>query len=187
LATDFTGGYEVIGIDPGSYRVYIHKSGYVDEYWTSSGGTRDWSEAGLVTLGGDEVVEGIDFQLSHYAIIRGRVTDSSGDPIPSAYVYASLCQCYGQTDENGDYEITVVEAGDMIVSAWAWPYQTGYWTSTGSVPHYDEAEPIPVSFDQVIQVLTSCWDGSQGSAEMSRTQTVTPIRFGGLREYRRQL
>lgn len=69
------GSYEIVGLDPANYRVYA----------TAPGFAATLSETFNVTTD-TRVVEGINVAMNLGGILRGRIVDSHGTPIPNAQV-----------------------------------------------------------------------------------------------------
>jgi len=148
-STDADGVYTIANLQPGDYRLRASKSGFVTLYWTSTGGTLNYSEAELVTASLDTVTENIDFSLPRITSISGVVRDNFGNPIQGAYVYADRTECCwsssATTDGDGRYSITNLAAGEYLVRASKFEYQTEYWTPTGGSTDPDEAAAVTVS------------------------------------------
>ncbi len=117
--TDAAGNYTVIGLRTGNYKIRARASGhgFPDQYFA---GVSDFELADVVTVTAPGDTPNIDLTMSPGGTIAGRITDeASGNPISGVRVSANLEQCCGgngaTTDQDGNYEITGLAAGDYRV------------------------------------------------------------------------
>ncbi|MCH7653056.1 MAG: carboxypeptidase regulatory-like domain-containing protein, partial [Chloroflexi bacterium] len=112
------GTYTISGLAPGDYRVQIFINGgnFSGEFYND---TRDWFLADRVSVNADQTTASIDFVLDAGGSISGTVTNSNGDPISNADVWAETYDCCGgngtRTDSNGDYTISGLATGSYRV------------------------------------------------------------------------
>ena len=124
---------------------------YINEWY---GGARlsDCGSAASVTVSAGSPTAGVDFQLELGGTITGRVTDHNDAPIPNLQIEAIPGRCdynnglFGtQTDQNGDFTLAGVPAGDMYVQACATCTGQDYineWYGGGS--DCNQAQPVSV-------------------------------------------
>lgn len=115
--TDAEGRYRLAGLPPGQYRV------------VSSGPNAPFSIRNrMVTLGKGADLVGIDFTHDDPAIIRGQVTEVSGNPLAGVEVLLVAREYYlgdvrypaqyiTRTDGNGDYSFTVLPNRPYMIYA----------------------------------------------------------------------
>ena len=111
--TDSDGQYVILALAPGSHQLsaFVSPLGYVDEHYADD-----------LTILGEEEVTGIDLTLTRGATISGRVTDAStGLGIPNMEVLARLVDTEEElgvtmTDSNGDYTLTGLRSGEILIT-----------------------------------------------------------------------
>jgi protocatechuate 3,4-dioxygenase beta subunit len=125
--TDAEGRYRLTNVAPGAYRVSVFAPAYAVE------GEKDISAPGkLVNVAEGDNVEGVDFSLTHGAVITGKVIDEKDRPVIAAPVNAYKLDADGsqqsvgpfnyifvrwETDDRGIYRIFGLEAGRYLVVA----------------------------------------------------------------------
>ena len=119
------GRYEFRELPPGRYGLSASKGGYVDiEY----GQRRPFEKGRPVELADGQVVDRVDITLPLGAVVTGRVTDETGEPVARAYVQLSRHryangrrQLWGlsgdSTDDRGEFRLFGVAPGDYFLSA----------------------------------------------------------------------
>jgi Carboxypeptidase regulatory-like domain len=125
LLTDDNGAYDFSDLPAGRYTINASKSGYIQ----LSYGQRRPLQAGtpLQLLDGQQL-RNIDFALPRGGVISGRVSDETGDVMPSVAVQVLRYQYQqgnrqltpagqGQTDDRGVYRVWGLNPGEYYVSA----------------------------------------------------------------------
>jgi len=119
------GRYEFGQLPTGRYGLSASKGGYVDiEY----GQRRPFEKGRPIDLGNGQVQERIDLTLPQGAVVTGRVTDESGEPVAQASVQLSryrflngrrrLTYVFGDTtDDRGEFRIFGVPPAEYFLSA----------------------------------------------------------------------
>ena len=120
--TGADGLFRIENIIPGRYHLFAERSGLLD-----TDKQRGRSEGRILTLTAGQDVKDIHVRLLAAAVIRGRVTDEDGDPLPNAEVTA-LRQTFvaghkhweqagaERTNDLGEYRIANLPAGNIYVS-----------------------------------------------------------------------
>ena len=113
--TDADGTYAIKGLTTDPVKIYFqdcnHTGPFIDQWWDAQ---PDPSTAATVTPIAGETTTGIDAHLQPAAVIRGHVTDTGGDPLQGICAQATSDGWFGglaQTDQNGDYGITIGRSG----------------------------------------------------------------------------
>jgi protocatechuate 3,4-dioxygenase beta subunit len=150
---------------PGTY--YVHARGpcawengqyicYHKEYYDDA---PDKLSAQLVTVASG-VDTNIDFALSKGGSMAGRITDEDGNPLSDIYVFVydtewNYIDDTWNVDENGNYEITNLRAGDYHVQAYS--YIPDSWGDPGDylIEYYNDVKDwtmsVPVRVEANVQ------------------------------------
>ncbi len=116
------GGFHIEGIVPGRYHLFAERTGLleVDKHHARSDGR-------VLTLAAGQEMKDLRIRLQSAAVVRGRVTDEDGDPLPNAQV-AVLRQTFAsghsrweqagaeRTNDLGEYRVAGLAAGNYYVS-----------------------------------------------------------------------
>jgi Carboxypeptidase regulatory-like domain len=127
VVTDDDGRYDVKGLAAGRYSVNVSKSGYVSLQY---GQTRPFEPGRPIEILDAQILERVDVSLPRGGVIRGRVFDEYGDPVPDVRVQAMRSQfVQGQrrltasggrgfsTDDTGEFRISGLPPGQYYLSA----------------------------------------------------------------------
>ncbi len=119
------GRYEFTQLPAGRYGLSASKGGYVNmEY----GQRRPFEKGRPIDLSSSQVMDRVDLMLPQGAVVTGRITDESGEPVSSASVQLSryryvngrrqLMAIFGDsTDDRGEFRIFGVPPADYFLSA----------------------------------------------------------------------
>lgn len=116
------GGFHIESIVPGRYRLFIERTGFleVDKH-------RAHTEGRVLTLAAGQELKDLQIRLQAAAVVRGRVTDEDGEPLPNAQV-AVLRQTFvsghsrweqagaERTNDLGEYRVAGLPSGTYYVS-----------------------------------------------------------------------
>jgi Carboxypeptidase regulatory-like domain len=116
------GAFHIEGIVPGRYHLFAERTGLleVDKH-------RAHTDGRVLTLTAGQELKDLQIRLQAAAVVRGRVTDEDGDPLPNAQV-AVLRQTYvsgrrrleqvaaERTNDLGEYRVAGLPAGNYYVS-----------------------------------------------------------------------
>jgi len=116
------GSFRIEGIVPGRYHLFAERTGLleVDKH-------RARTDGRVLTLGAGQELKDLRIQLQAAAVVRGRVTDEDGDPLPNAQV-AVLRQTFvsgrsrfeqagaERTNDLGEYRVAGLPEGNYYVS-----------------------------------------------------------------------
>ncbi|MBN1480581.1 carboxypeptidase regulatory-like domain-containing protein [candidate division KSB1 bacterium] len=135
------GSFRLDDLPEDSYTVWAVDffGGHATEYFRDAEFERD---AMPVTVVNAQITEGIDFTLSQAGKISGKIINESGEPVDSIFVLAVYNKdtqipeylvdqfingylYYGQTDENGQFNIVGLPAGKYAVQTYSYQTQPG--------------------------------------------------------------
>ncbi|HTW58453.1 MAG TPA: carboxypeptidase regulatory-like domain-containing protein [Terriglobales bacterium] len=145
--TDADGAFHIEGIIPGRYHLFAERTGMLD-----LDKRRARSEGRVLTLTAGQELKDIVIRLQAAAVIRGRVTDEDGDPLPNADVtvlretYVSGRRRWEQaggerTNDLGEYRVAGLAAGNYYVSVSPPPDFKSLIESAGAAPRGDTNAP----------------------------------------------
>ena len=124
-STDPSGRYVIPGVEPGRYRLYAQRDGFVRQEY----GQKTTERSGVpVVLSAGQDLKTIDFQLIRSGVISGRVTNEDGEPAPlvriqgyrRAYVQGRrqlMPVGMALTNDLGEYRLFGLQPGSYYVSA----------------------------------------------------------------------
>lgn len=116
------GSFRIENVMPGRYHLFAEHNGLLD-----SDKQRGRSEGRILTLTTGQELKDIHIRLEAAAVVRGRVTDEDGDPLPNAAVTV-LRQTFvaghnhweqagaERTNDLGEYRVANLPAGSFYVS-----------------------------------------------------------------------
>ena len=123
--TDASGQFQIKNIEPGRYRLYASRNGYVNQEY----GQRATRGSGtILTLTAGQHLKGISFRLIPAAVIAGNVYDEDGEPVAEAEVEALrfryekgrrklMASDNVHTNDLGEYRLYGLAPGQYYVSA----------------------------------------------------------------------
>ena len=142
---DSTGTYEIGPLSPGFYHVYVWANGYLPQFYD---GVENEKEAKRVEVIENGETSDIDFYLEKLVpgegIVSGYVTDQSGNPLDSVYVYAWDPDLrYNNTgnaftNAEGYFEIKGLASGQYYVQASAQNYMTEWFDDAANMQEADQ-------------------------------------------------
>ena len=125
--TDAEGAFTLTDVPVGQYKLSFSIIGVVTQF--AFGKPENFEEADIITVSDGEVTA-VDDTLAPHGAISGRVTDSSGAPVPFPIVSAfGVDCCYSvstQGDDAGNYTLGFLPAGSYVVqftASFATPFQ----------------------------------------------------------------
>ena len=116
------GLFRIENVLPGRYHLFAEHTGLLD-----TDKQRGRSEGRVLTIAGGQEIKDIHIRLQAAAVVRGRVTDEDGDPLPNAEITV-LRQTFvaghnrweqagaERTNDLGEYRIANLPAGNVYVS-----------------------------------------------------------------------
>lgn len=165
--TDQEGYYLLSGLPSGEYYVSCFAPGNLLQYYD---GVYDPAEARLVAVNGAEKIKDIDFalkpQLYRYmdgpnkggAVangVMGQVLDESNQPVADAVVYlldeSGTPVSFTTTDENGNYQLSGLPAGNYLLQAGKVGYETTY---NGNTREKSDAQKFSLINNVIVIDLT---------------------------------
>jgi len=116
------GSFHIEGIVAGRYRLFVERTGFLEvaKHHAQSDGR-------VLTLTAGQELKDLQIRLQAAAVVRGRVTDEDGEPLPNAQV-AVLRQSFTsgrshweqagaeRTNDLGEYRVANLPAGNYYVS-----------------------------------------------------------------------
>jgi hypothetical protein len=146
--TDENGNYAITGLPGGT--VFVGTCGscndnnlpFIDVLWDGDTGSPDCEQGVGVEVTAGETTADINFNLQAGVTISGRVTDTSGNPIPNLWIHAFDNACDGRglgggsTDDQGYYTTSGMPEGDVYIKACPGcndlNYVNSWWVGTGN-------------------------------------------------------
>jgi len=121
-STGADGTFRIENILPGRYHLFAERTGFLE-----ADKNHGRSDGRVLTLAAGQVVTDVHIRLQAAAVVRGRVTDEDGDPLPNAEV-SVLRQTFvsghnhweqagaERTNDLGEYRIANLASGNVYVS-----------------------------------------------------------------------
>lgn len=178
------GGFRIEAIVPGRYHLFAERTGLleVDKH-------RARSDGRVLTLVAGQELKDLRIRLQAAAVVRGRVTDEDGDPMPNAQVavlrqtFASgrsrLEQAGGErTNDLGEYRIAGLAAGNYYVSVSPPPDFKSLIEAagvTGAEPRVANDKPAATSYQTTYYPGTP--DRSQAAPVQLHAGDDFPVNF----------
>src|SRR5580704_19252528 len=145
------GQFRIENILPGRYHLFAERTGLLelDHH-------RARSEGRILTLTAGKELNSIQIRLQAAAVVRGRVTDEDGDPLPNAQV-AVLRQTYvsgrgrweqagsERTNDLGEYRIASLPSGNYYLSVTPPPDFKTLIEAAGAAPPAPQKEGLPAA------------------------------------------
>src|SRR6266567_2106061 len=117
--TDSDGRFQMIGIEPGEYRVMLEHNGFL----SSTRRSRLYSST-LLSLAPGQELQGLLFRMRPAGVIKGKVVDEDGDAVPGIGVSAvsvsgrdTESNGSATTNDLGEYRIAGLPEGKFLVLA----------------------------------------------------------------------
>ena len=150
-----TGWYEINSLPGGDFKLKFSANDYISEYYNNKY-IYDYADIITVVTG---TTTTINEELEYGAVISGRVTSTTGQPITSGTVYSysqpGNQSSYGNLDGNGEYRITGLTGGDYKLRAYANGYLQEYYDNSpdsagASIISLVTGESTVINFDLVL-------------------------------------
>ena len=145
-STDASGRFTLNEIEPGRYRLWVQRNGYVSQEYGQRAPTRPGT---ILTLQPGQQVKDVLFRLIPAAVITGHVYDEDGEPVAGAsmqvlrYRYMEgrrqlLPAGMGGTNDQGEYRLYGFAPGRYYLSA---IYTPGRYWGGGAFPTTEAVDP----------------------------------------------
>jgi hypothetical protein len=145
------GQFRIENILPGRYHLFAERTGLLelDHH-------RARSEGRILTLTTGQELKSLQIRLQAAAVVRGRVTDEDGDPLPNAQV-AVLRQTFSsgrsrweqagseRSNDLGEYRIAGLPAGNYYLSVTPPPDFKTLIEAAGAAPPVSQKEGLPAA------------------------------------------
>jgi len=162
------GTFRIEDILPGRYHLFAERTGLLD-----TDRQRRRSDGQILTLSGGQELKDLHLRLQAAAVIRGRISDEDGDPLPNAEVTA-LRQTYvaghkhweqagaDRSNDLGEYRIANLPAGNVYISVNPPPDFKSLIENAGTVA--DRRNPKPDRPSQTYQTIFYPGTADRGQA-----------------------
>ncbi len=181
--TDSDGRFQMLGIQPGEYRVVLERNGFL----SSTRRSRLYSST-LLSLAPGQELQGLLFRMRPAGIIKGKVVDEDGDAVPGIGVSAvsvsgrdTESNGSATTNDLGEYRIAGLPEGKFLVLA----QPQAEMIASGSKPAQQKIYAptyYPGSLDQSQAASIDVHAGDETTASFnlisSRTFTIKGRVFG---------
>jgi hypothetical protein len=181
--TNPDGRFQILGIQPGEYRVFLERNGFL----SSTRRSRLYSST-LLSLAPGQELQGLLFRMRPAGVIKGKVIDEDGDAVPGIGVSAVSAsgrdtESNGSTTTNdlGEYRIAGLPEGRFLVLA----QPRAEMIASGSKPSQERVYAptyYPGSLDQSQAASIDVHSGDETTASFnlisSRTFTIKGRVFG---------
>jgi protocatechuate 3,4-dioxygenase beta subunit len=177
--TGAEGTFRIEGIVPDRYRLFAERAGFleVDKRHARS-------EGRVLTLAAGQELKDLQIRLQAAAVVRGRVTDEDGDPLPNAEV-AVLRRTFAsgrtrwertgaeRTNDLGEYRIANLPAGEYYVSVNPPPDFRSFIAAESSTP---STEAGNTSASAPAQSAATSYETTYYAGTTDRSQAV-PVQL----------
>ena len=115
--TDAQGQFRFERVPPGEYRVSLERNGFVESRHRSP----RYSST-LLSLAAGHELTGLTFRMLPGAVVKGKITDADGDPVPGVAIMAVASRAAGQygnvmTNDLGEYRVAGLPPGRYFIVA----------------------------------------------------------------------
>jgi hypothetical protein len=178
--SDQEGQFKIEGIQPGRYRMFVERPGYleVDKQ-------RRRSEGVVVSFGAGQELKEQTLHMIPAAIVTGRVLDEDGDPMPNVDITvfrrkASSFEPNGsaQTNDLGEFRIGGLLAGKYYVAATPMP---NFQSLVPAQKTSGDTGALPGDMAYVTTFYPSATDRAQASAIELHAGEEMPVDFSLVR------
>lgn len=165
------------------FRLWCYGQGYIQTYWP---GRVVQQEAEPVMLGSAASATDRDFSMRKGAVVRGQITNSTGEPLSSGTVYAYFQGPYGSISYNdslnltGWYEIPALPGGDYKLRMTATGYVSEYYHDRYT---QDTADIVTVATGTVSTYHESLLEGASFRGRVVDAEGGAPITQGYVYAY----
>ena len=124
--SDAKGGFTLIGLPSGQYRLKGNRNGYLETYY----GARAGSKGTPIRLDPGQRLDSLQFKLRPFAVIAGTVRDQDGEPLARAQITLHRLQFdngrrrverlsgfFVRTDDQGQYRVAGLPPGRYYLRA----------------------------------------------------------------------
>ena len=117
-ATDSDGRFQFDGLQPGEYRIALGRNGFL-----STNRRSHHYSPNLLLLEPGQELQGLLFRMRQAGVIKGKLVDEDGDPVPGVSVYPRLASGRDEsvvsdtTNDLGEFRIAGLPEGKFLVLA----------------------------------------------------------------------
>jgi Carboxypeptidase regulatory-like domain len=182
--TDSDGRFQIDGVQPGEYRVTLERIGFLSRNHRS----RRYSPNLLLIAPGQEL-QGLLFRMRQAGVIKGKVVDEDGDPVPEMSVSAMPASgraqegdFSGTTNDLGEFRIAGLPEGKFLVVAQPQYEVARFGSNQNKQEKIYAATYYPGTLDQSQAVGVEVHAGDESTADfnliLSHVFTVRGKVFG---------
>src|SRR5271166_413605 len=183
VVTGPDGAFRIENIVPGRYHLFAERSGLLDK-----DKQRGRSDGRVLTLNAGQELKDVQLRLQAAAVVRGRVTDEDGDPLPNAEVTV-LRQTFvaghshweqagaERTNDLGEYRIANLPAGNVYVSVSPPPDFKSLIEAAGVAAHDGSSTEKPASTTYETTYYPGTADRSQAAPVQLHAGDEFPANF----------
>jgi protocatechuate 3,4-dioxygenase beta subunit len=183
--TEVDGTFRIEAVLPGRYHLFAERTGLLD-----AEKQRGRSDGRILTLAAGQELRDLHLKLQAAAVVRGRVTDEDGEPLPNAEV-AVLRQSFSagrkhweqagaeRTNDLGEYRVASLPAGNFYVSVSPPPdFKTLIENAGAAASERNRTSPDkPISTTYQTTYYPGTSDRSQAAAIQLRPGDEFPANF----------
>jgi hypothetical protein len=181
--TGVDGAFRIENILPGRYHLFAERPGMLD-----AARRHGRTDGQILSLTSGQELKDVHIRLQAAAVVRGRVTDEDGDPLPNAEVtvlrqtYVSGHRHWEQagaerTNDLGEYRVANLPARTVYVSVTPPPDFRSLIEGAGADPHNGNASDKPAPMSYQTMYYPGTLDRSQASAIELHPGDDFPVNF----------
>ena len=124
--SDGNGRYEIRGLEPGEYRLFVRAAGYLEAQY----GQREPEEDGTaIAIRSGQIISEIDVRLQPSGILNGQIPGDTGEGLPGVEIELlterylpggpqAVPAGFAQTEEQGAFRVEQLRPGEYYVRAY---------------------------------------------------------------------
>jgi hypothetical protein len=175
-ATDSNGHFQVDNVEPGRYRIFFEKSGFIG---VNDRGAK--ADTNVFSVQAGQIVDNLLFRMLPTAVISGRITDEDGDPMSEVRIIAQMKKAGKVRNDNGgstatndlgEYRLAGLFPGQYSIAAIPPPDFRDY-----QKPDKDKAADAPPETRYVNTYYPGTFDAAQASTVALTAGDDVPVNF----------
>jgi protocatechuate 3,4-dioxygenase beta subunit len=175
-ATDSNGHFQVDNVEPGRYRIFFEKSGFIG---VNDRGAK--ADTNVFSVQAGQTVDNLLFRMLPTAVISGRITDEDGEPMSEVRIIAQMKKAGKVRNDNGgstatndlgEYRLAGLFPGQYSIAAIPPPDFRDY-----QKPDKDKAADAPPETRYVTTYYPGTFDAAQASTVALTAGDDVPVNF----------